>query len=90
MNTKQTQIRLGSQLKDAFKEACKQRQSSMTGVLVMLIRGYITDSLKNQGTLKSLADLESQYRSGLVRDERGVWRTREELLKPSNEDDWSF
>jgi hypothetical protein len=53
------------------------------------MREFVRDSLQRKEIVKSLEALEWSHRTGLVQDERGVWRTREELLRQNN-DDWRF
>jgi len=89
MNTKQTQLRISAPLKDAFKGLCREKQSTMTSEIVRLMREFVRDSLQRKEIMKSLANLETTHRTGLVQDSRGVWRTREETLR-QNDHDWRF
>jgi hypothetical protein len=89
MITKQTQLRISEPLKDAFKGLCRRNQTTMTSEIVRLMREFVDEHLKRKETMKSLANLETTHRTGLVQDSRGVWRTHEELLRQHN-DDWRF
>ena len=83
MSTKQTQLRIESSVKDRFQEACRIRNSSMTAEVVRFMKHFIDQNYRDEKVIKQLDVLDTQRRTGMVRDSRGTWMSRDEhdLLK---------
>ena len=78
MSTKQTQLRIESSVKDRFQQACRDRNSSMTAEVVRFMKHFIDQSYRDKKVIKELDVLDTQRRTGMVRDSRGTWKSRDE------------
>ena len=78
MNTKQTQLRIESSVKDRFQEACRSRNSTMTSEIVRFMKYFIEQQYQDEQVIRELGLLDTQMRTGLVSDSHGNWCKREE------------
>jgi|AACY02.14.fsa_nt_gi hypothetical protein len=83
MSTKQTQLRVESLVKDKFQQACRNRNSSMTAEVVRFMKHFVDQNYKDEKIIKELDVLDTQRRTGMIRDSKGTWISRDEyyLLK---------
>jgi len=78
MSTKQTQLRIESSVKDRFQQECRNRNSSMTAEVVRFMKHFIDQSYRDEKVIKELDLLDTQRRTGMIRDSRGTWMSRDE------------
>jgi hypothetical protein len=78
MSTKQTQLRIESSVKDRFQQEFRNRNSSMTAEVVRFMKHFIDQSYRDEKVIKELDLLDTQRRTGMIRDSRGTWMSRDE------------
>lgn len=87
MSTKQTQLRIESSVKEKFQSACRKRNSTMTAEVVRFMKHFIDQHYRDEKVIRELDVLDTQRRTGMIRDSRGTWRSREEYNFLRNFDD---
>ena len=78
MSTKQTQLIIESSVKDRFQQEFRNRNSSMTAEVVRFMKHFIDQSYRDEKVIKELDLLDTQRRTGMIRDSRGTWMSRDE------------
>lgn len=86
--TKQTQMRIPTELKNQFRSFCLANNTSMTTEVVRFMRDYINRQLKDGNVINTLKELDTTRRTGLVRDARGTWTSREQLQRNNEWSNW--
>lgn len=85
--TKQTQIRIPEEIKNQFRQVCLSNNTTMTTEIVRFIRGYIQSQMKDARVMASLNELDMTRRTGMVRDARGTWVPKEQVVRNNG---WSW
>jgi len=88
MNTQQTQLRIDASIKKKFQKACRDRGSTMTAEIVRFMERFIKQQCEERKVIKQLEVLDIQRRTGLVKDHRGTWMTRDEYQGYKQNEFW--